>query len=61
MSRRIRFALNLANDAAKITEYEQFHRRGGVWPYLGMDAINDLRVGQGKIWGIATQIVSACR
>ena len=33
MSRRLCFALDLVDDAAKIAEYERFHDPGGVWPW----------------------------
>lgn len=49
MSRRICFALDLVDDAAKIAEYEQFHRPGGVWPQI-VDDIHAQGIEGMEIW-----------
>ena len=56
MSRRLCFALDLVNDAARIAEYEAWHRPGGVWPVI----VDDIRV-QGiegmEIWRTGDRMV----
>jgi len=56
MSRRLCFVLDLINDAAKIAEYEAFHRPGGVWPVI----VDDIRA-QGfegmEIWRSGDRMV----
>ena len=49
MSRRLCFALDLVNDAAKIAEYEQFHAPGGVWPAI-VDDIKAQGIEGMEIW-----------
>ncbi len=49
MSRRLCFALDLVNDAAKIAEYERFHRPGGVWPGI-VDDIHAQGIEGMEIW-----------
>jgi L-rhamnose mutarotase len=56
MSRRLCFALDLVNDAAKIAEYEQFHRPGGVWPEIA-DDIRAQGVEGMEIWRTGTRMV----
>jgi L-rhamnose mutarotase len=56
MSRRLCFVLDLVDDAAKIAEYEAFHRPGGVWPVI----VDDIRA-QGfegmEIWRSGERLV----
>jgi len=56
MSRRLCFALDLVDDAAKIAEYEAFHAPGGVWPEI----VGDIRA-QGiegmEIWRTGNRMV----
>ena len=56
MSRRLCFVLDLVNDAAKIAEYEAFHRPGKVWPVI----VDDIRA-QGfegmEIWRSGDRMV----
>ena len=56
MSRRLCFALDLVNDAAKIAEYEQFHRPGGVWPPI-VDDIHAQGIEGMEIWRTGTRMV----
>ena len=56
MSHRLCFVLDLVNDAAKIAEYEAFHRPGQVWPVI----VDDIRA-QGfegmEIWRSGDRMV----
>ena len=45
MSRRLCFALDLVNDAARIAEYETFHAPGQKW--MPMNRIFDLAEQKG--------------
>jgi L-rhamnose mutarotase len=56
MSRRLCFALDLVNDAARIAEYEAFHRPGGVWPVI-VDDIRAQGVEGMEIWRSGTRMV----
>lgn len=49
MSRRLCFALDLADDPAKIAEYEQFHQPGRVWPAI-VDDIHAQGIEGMEIW-----------
>lgn len=56
MSRRICFALDLVNDAARIAEYEKFHRPGGVWPEI-IDDIRARGIEAMEIWRSGDRMV----
>ncbi len=56
MSRRLCFALDLVNDAAKIAEYEAFHRPGGVWPPV-VDDIRAQGIEGMEIWRTGDRMV----
>src|SRR5476651_2447144 len=56
MSRSLCFALDLVNDAAKIAEYEQFHRPGGVWPEI-VDDIHAQGIEGMEIWRSGDRMV----
>jgi L-rhamnose mutarotase len=56
MSRRLCFVLDLVNDAAKIAEYEAFHRPGGVWPVI-VDDIRAQGVEGMEIWRSGDRMV----
>ena len=56
MSRRLCFVLDLVNDAARIAEYEAFHRPGGVWPVI-VDDICAQGVEGMEIWRSGTRMV----
>ena len=49
MSRRLCFALDLVNDAAKIADYERLHAPGGVWPAI-VDEIAAQGIEGMEIW-----------
>ncbi|MBV9550374.1 MAG: L-rhamnose mutarotase [Alphaproteobacteria bacterium] len=56
MSRRLCFALDLVDDAAKIAEYEAYHGPGRVWPAI----VDDIKA-QGfegmEIWRSGNRMV----
>jgi L-rhamnose mutarotase len=56
MSRRLCFVLDLVSDAAKIAEYEQFHRPGGVWPEI-VDDIHAQGIVGMEIWRSGERMV----
>ena len=56
MSRRLCFALDLVNDAAKIAEYERFHAPGGVWPEI-VDDIRAQGIEGMEIWRTGDRMV----
>jgi L-rhamnose mutarotase len=56
MSRRLCFALDLVNDAAKIAEYEGFHAPGGVWPQIVGD-IHAQGIEGMEIWRTGDRMV----
>jgi L-rhamnose mutarotase len=56
MSRRLCFALDLVNDAAKIAEYEGFHAPGGVWPQI-VDDIHAQGIEGMEIWRTGDRMV----
>jgi L-rhamnose mutarotase len=56
MSRRLCFVLDLVNDAAKIAEYEAFHRPGGVWPVI-VDDIHAQGIEGMEIWRSGDRMV----
>ena len=56
MSRRLCFALDLVNDAAKIAEYERFHRPDGVWPEI-VDDIAAQGIEGMEIWRTGDRMV----
>ena len=56
MSRRLCFALDLVNDAAKIAEYERFHAPGGVWPQI-VDDIHAQGIEGMEIWRTGDRMV----
>ena len=56
MSRRLCFALDLVDDAAKIAEYEAFHRPGGVWPEI-VDDIRAQGIEGMEIWRTGDRMV----
>ncbi len=56
MSRRLCFALDLVNDAAKIAEYERFHAPGGVWPQI-VDDIRAQGIEGMEIWRTGDRMV----
>jgi L-rhamnose mutarotase len=56
MSRRLCFALDLVNDAAKIAEYERFHAPGGVWPEI-VDDIRAQGIEGMEIWRTGARMV----
>ena len=56
MSRRLCFALDLLNDAAKIAEYEGFHAPGGVWPQI-VDDIHAQGIEGMEIWRTGDRMV----
>ncbi|OAI43708.1 hypothetical protein AYO42_05810 [Rhizomicrobium sp. SCGC AG-212-E05] len=56
MSRRLCFALDLVDDAAKIAEYEAFHAPGGVWPQI-VDDIRAQGIEGMEIWRSGTRMV----
>jgi L-rhamnose mutarotase len=56
MSRRLCFALDLVNDAAKIAEYEKFHAPGGVWPEI-VDDIRAQGIEDMEIWRTGDRMV----
>ena len=56
MSRRLCFALDLVNDAAKIAAYERFHAPGGVWPQI-VDDIHAQGIEGMEIWRTGDRMV----
>jgi L-rhamnose mutarotase len=56
MSRRLCFVLDLVNDAAKIAEYEAWHRPGGVWPAI-VDDIRAQGIEGMEIWRSGDRMV----
>jgi len=56
MSRRLCFALDLVDDAARIAEYEAFHAPGGVWPQI-VDDIRAQGIEGMEIWRTGTRMV----
>ncbi|MEY4706463.1 MAG: hypothetical protein RJB58_186, partial [Pseudomonadota bacterium] len=56
MSRRLCFALDLVDDAARIAEYEAFHAPGGVWPQI-VDDIGAQGIEGMEIWRTGTRMV----
>lgn len=56
MSRRLLFALDLVDEPAKIAEYEQFHRPGGVWPEI-VDDIYAQGIEAMEIWRTGDRMV----
>jgi len=56
MSRRLCFVLDLVDDAAKIAEYEAFHRPGGVWPVI-VDDIHAQGIEGMEIWRSGDRMV----
>ena len=56
MSRRLCFVLDLVNDAAKIAEYEAFHRPGRVWPVI-VDDIRAQGIEGMEIWRSGDRMV----
>ena len=56
MSRRLCFALDLVNDAARIAEYETFHAPGGVWPQI-VDDIRAQGIEGMEIWRTGDRMV----
>ena len=56
MSRRLCFALDLVDDAAKIAEYEGFHTPGRVWPAI-VDDIRAQGIEGMEIWRTGERMV----
>ena len=56
MSRRLCFALDLVDDAAKIAEYEGFHTPGRVWPAI-VDDIRTQGIEGMEIWRTGERMV----
>ena len=56
MSRRLCFALDLVDAAAKIAEYEAVHAPGGVWPQI-VDDIRAQGIEGMEIWRTGNRMV----